>query len=116
VATYRKFPKYIVIFVNNEGARYLKKKTPLLAPYWMHSSRIPENQKINHLQLVMCRLGLKALSWMSLGIGTGNPEVFQGYLHLYPRKPVPVPKGTGFNRYRYGFSRNPEVCNLVLPW
>ena len=32
-----------------------------------------------------------------IGIGTGNPGVFQGYLHLYPRKPVPVPRGTGFD-------------------
>jgi hypothetical protein len=27
MATYRKFPKYIIIFANNEGAGYLKKKT-----------------------------------------------------------------------------------------
>ena len=27
---------------------------------------------------------------LSLGIGMGNPGVFQGYLHPYPRKPVPV--------------------------
>jgi len=26
----------------------------------------------------------------------GNPGVFQGYPHPYHRKPIPVPKGTGF--------------------
>jgi hypothetical protein len=32
---------------------------------------------------------------LHLGIGTGNPGVFQGYPYSYRRKPVPVPKGTG---------------------
>ena len=31
-----------------------------------------------------------------LGIGMGNPGVFQGYPHPYRRKPIPVPKGMGF--------------------
>jgi hypothetical protein len=44
-----------------------------------------------------------------LGIGTGNPGVFQGYPYPYPRKPVPVFKGTGFVGYGYGFSQNPGV-------
>jgi hypothetical protein len=38
------------------------------------------------------------MSWGTMpqvGIGTGNPGVFQGYPHPYRRKPVPVPKGTG---------------------
>ena len=47
--------------------------------------------------------------FLGLGIGTGNPGVFQGYLHLYPRKPVPVPKGMGFDGYGYGFYKNPGV-------
>ena len=34
---------------------------------------------------------------MGVGIVTGNPGVFQGYPYLYPRKPVPVPKGRGFD-------------------
>jgi len=44
---------------------------------------------------------------MKVGIGTGNPGVFQGYPHPYPRKPVPVPRvwvstgtGTGFAKTR----------------
>jgi hypothetical protein len=32
---------------------------------------------------------------LSLGIGTGNPGVFQGYPYPYLKKPVPVPRGTG---------------------
>ena len=48
----------------------------------------------------------------ALGIGTGNPGVFQGYPHPYPRKPVPVSKGTGFDGYGYGFCKNPGVSNL----
>ena len=30
-----------------------------------------------------------------VGIGTGNPGVFQGYPYPYRRKPVPAPRGTG---------------------
>ena len=51
---------------------------------------------------------------MLLGIGTGNPGVFQGYPHLYPRKPIPMPRGMGFDRYGYGFCKNPGVCNLCM--
>src|SRR5271168_4832056 len=39
---------------------------------------------------------------LELGIGTGNPGVFQGYPYPYPGKPVPVFKGTGFEGYGYG--------------
>jgi len=46
-----------------------------------------------------------------IGIGMGNPGVFQGYLYPYPRKPVPLPRGMGFNEYRCGFRKNPGVCN-----
>jgi len=49
---------------------------------------------------------------LGVGIGTGNPGVFQGYPHLYPRKLVPVPKGTGFDGYRYRFPKNPGYSNL----
>jgi len=44
-----------------------------------------------------------------IGIGTGNPGVFQGYPHPYPRKPVPVRRGTGFDGCGYGFRKNPRV-------
>ena len=48
-----------------------------------------------------------------LGIGTGNPGVFQGYPHLHPRKPVPVPRGTGtgtgFAKTR-GYATRERVC------
>ena len=47
---------------------------------------------------------------LHVGIGTGNPGVFQGYPYLYPRKPVPLFKGTGFTGYRYGFS--PKITHL----
>jgi hypothetical protein len=43
---------------------------------------------------VYASISLRVL--MRLGIGTGNPGVFQGYPYPYPRKPVPVFKGTGF--------------------
>jgi hypothetical protein len=31
-------------------------------------------------------------------IVTGNPQVFRGNPYLYPVKPVPLPKGRGFDR------------------
>jgi len=46
-----------------------------------------------------------------LGIGTGNPGVFQGYPYPYPRKPVPVFKGTGCEGYGYGFS--PKITQKI---
>ena len=36
---------------------------------------------------------------MAIGNMTGNPGVFQGNLHLYPRKPTPAYTGAGFCRY-----------------
>ena len=48
-----------------------------------------------------------------LGIGTGNPGVFQGYPHPYPRKPVPVPKGTGMGTgfaKTQGYATRRRVC------
>jgi len=35
---------------------------------------------------------------MKVGIVMGNPGVFQGYLYLYPWKPIPATKGRGFGR------------------
>src|ERR1700678_2635250 len=52
----------------------------------------------------------KANAGPQLGIGTGDPGVFQGYPYPYPRKPVPVFKGTGFTGYGYGFS--PKITRL----
>src|ERR1700678_2420816 len=46
-----------------------------------------------------------------LGIGTGNPGVFQGYPYPYPRKPLPMFKGTGFEGYGYGFS--PKITQKI---
>src|SRR5271168_1893146 len=46
-----------------------------------------------------------------LGIGTGNPGVFQGYPYPYPRKPVPVFQGTGFEGYGYGWGGR---CLVVI--
>ena len=45
-----------------------------------------------------------------LEIGTGNPRVFQGYPHLYHRKPIPVPKGTGTVT---GFAKTPGYATHV---
>ena len=49
----------------------------------------------------------------SIGIGTGNPGVFQGYPHLYPRKPAPVPKGMGTgmgSAKTRGYATHVRVC------
>jgi len=43
----------------------------------------------------------------------GNPGVFQGYLHLYPRKPIPICRGTGFDGCGYGFRKNLQVLQPV---
>jgi len=43
-----------------------------------------------------------------LGIGTGNPGVFQGYPHPYPGKAVPVPRGMGMGM---GFSKTQGSSN-----
>jgi hypothetical protein len=56
----------------------------------------------------------RQMSQLCLGIGTGDPGVFQGYPHPYPRKPVPMPKGMGFGGYRYRFCQNPGVYNLCV--
>jgi len=45
---------------------------------------------------------------IALGIGTGNPGVFQGYPHPYPRKPVPAFKGTGWGT---GFRKTRGYAN-----
>jgi hypothetical protein len=45
-----------------------------------------------------------------LGIGTGNPGVFQDYPHPYRRKPVPVPKGTGMGA---GSAKTPGYATRV---
>ena len=37
---------------------------------------------------------MKKVLWV--GIITGNPGVFQGYLDPYPTKPAPVVRGTGY--------------------
>jgi len=44
----------------------------------------------------------------------GKPWGFPGYPRPYPRKPVPMPRGTartGFEEYRCGFCKNPGVYN-----
>ena len=51
---------------------------------------------------------------LPLGIGTGNPGVFQGYPYPYPRKPAPVPKGTGMgtgSAKTRGYSTRARVCS-----
>jgi len=58
-------------------------------------------------------LNLHGYLFDQLGIGTGNPGVFQGYPYPYRRKPVPVPKGTGtgtgFAKTR-GYATRVRVC------
>ena len=47
----------------------------------------------------------RLLSWVRdwvLGIGTGNPGVFQGYPYPNPSLPVPVAGGTGFDGWGCG--------------
>ena len=39
----------------------------------------------------------------AVGIGTGNPGVFQGYLYPNPSLPVPAAMGTGFDGWGTGF-------------
>src|SRR5271168_722675 len=51
--------------------------------------------------------------WWFVGIGTGNPGVFQGYPYPYPRKPVPVFKGTGFPPKSHTISQSTK--NRVEP-
>jgi len=51
---------------------------------------------------------------MELGIGTGNPGVFQGYPYPYPRKPAPMPKGMGMgtgSAKTRGYSTRARVCS-----
>jgi len=54
--------------------------------------------------------------YLHVGIGMGNPGVFQGYLHLYPRKPIPVPgvqvlTGTGTGSTKtWGYATRTRVC------
>ena len=54
-----------------------------------------------------------AMVGISVGNVTGYPGVFQGNPHPYPSKPVPASTGTGFDRRRCGFFKNPRVYN---PW
>jgi len=55
---------------------------------------------------------LKVLA--QVGIGTGNPGVFQGYPHPYPSKLIPMPKGTGFPKTR-GYAAHAQVCPQTQP-
>src|SRR5271155_5732832 len=55
--------------------------------------------------------GRRCGSLSQLGIGTGNPGVFQGYPYPYPGKPVPVFQGTGFEGYGYGWGGR---CLVVI--
>ena len=64
--------------------------------------------------LVGLILGCLCFTCLFLGIGMGNLGVFQGYLHLYPIKPVPMPKGTGFDRYRYRYTTRRWVCTQKM--
>ena len=45
-----------------------------------------------------------------LVIGMGNPWVHKGYPYPYPRKPLPLVKGTGLHRYGSGVS---EVAGFL---
>jgi hypothetical protein len=49
----------------------------------------------------------ESYKYNAIGIGTGNPGVFQGYPYLYPSKQVQVLMGMGV-----GFPKAPWVCNL----
>jgi len=49
-----------------------------------------------HWMLIGRKEGIGTKPRIQVGIGTGNPGVFQGYPHLYPSKPIPVGMGTGF--------------------
>jgi hypothetical protein len=49
----------------------------------------------------------------SLGIGTGNPGVFQSYPHPYPRKPRTRTQGYGFRQVRVRVLQKPGDMQLV---
>ena len=40
---------------------------------------------------------------LAVGIGTGNPGVFQGYPYPDPSLPVPTARGTGLTGTGHGF-------------
>ena len=63
-----------------------------LAPCLLHLDTVYSSREV---LASLEQLSIAGVGDGCLGIGTGNPGVFQGYLHPYPRKPAPVPKGTG---------------------
>ena len=55
---------------------------------------------------------------MQIGNVTGYPGVFQGNLCPYPSEPIPIHKGTGFDRYGSWVGYNPQVyikrdCTII---
>src|SRR6202522_2332258 len=72
---------------------------------------LSKSKRLSGLWYSCRRLDARSLLWLCIGIGTGNPGVFQGYPYPYPRKPVPVLKGTGFEGYGYGFS--PKITQKI---
>ena len=61
-----------------------------------------------------CRELTRKLKHQShLGIGTGNPWVFQGYPYPYPSLSVPAHWGTGLTRYGYRVAAGTRVRKPV---
>ncbi|KAF8168377.1 hypothetical protein B0H34DRAFT_670556 [Crassisporium funariophilum] len=68
--------------------------TAMVAAAWQSDSNNDANVK--EVDPVPPDDNSNAALTLGLGIGTGNPGVFQSYLYPNPRKPIPAHMGTGF--------------------